>query len=511
VLIEQGRQLSRSLLWQAQRSFFQTRGVEAWWKDVPHYVTNNPTLATAYAAVALGFLRDVAGGADAPPRVDIVELGAGTGRFGYLFLTALCDLWSRSSARRVRFRYAMTDFTESVVSWLRAHPPLRSFVEQGILDFGVFDLERDDRIVLQESGEAIGPRASERPLLVISNYVFDSLPADAFSVEGGRLHEILVTLFSSAPAPAIDDLAFFDRVATTFERRPVPAGAGYYADPWWNEQLARYAQGPDKGTVIFPAAALRCLERLRAFAGGPLLILSADRGASCMEDVYAPGDPPLASHGSISLPVNYHAIGELVRAWGGQVLAPSIRPLHLAIVALLLGEHPTGQEETRLAYHQAIEQRSPDDLFHLRRVLVETCEQLDLDHLLGLVRVSSHDARVFADCLPALYPRVAAAPSWLRRDLVAAVKRAWAQHYPFGERVDLAGKLAAILFECGAHSDALALYRASLDLAGEDARTHWNIGVCCIALGREEEAVRSFARARALDPGFVPAGAISFR
>ena len=61
--------------------------------------------------------------------VTIVELGAGSGRFAYLFLKALTELLAVSGGD-VRFRYVMTDFTETELRFWRGHSSLRPFVER---------------------------------------------------------------------------------------------------------------------------------------------------------------------------------------------------------------------------------------------------------------------------------------------------------------------------------------------------------------------------------------------
>ncbi len=81
-ILEHDVPFSHSLLWDLQREYFETASVTAWsTHTVPLYVTNNPALARAYAAVVAAWLED-AGATDAP--LTIVELGAGPGRIGVL-------------------------------------------------------------------------------------------------------------------------------------------------------------------------------------------------------------------------------------------------------------------------------------------------------------------------------------------------------------------------------------------------------------------------------------------
>ena len=60
-ILEDDVPFSHSLLWELQREYFQAAGVTAWsTHTVPLYVTNNPALARAYAAVVAAWLEDAA-------------------------------------------------------------------------------------------------------------------------------------------------------------------------------------------------------------------------------------------------------------------------------------------------------------------------------------------------------------------------------------------------------------------------------------------------------------------
>src|SRR3954453_22275229 len=85
-ILEHNVPFSHSLLWDLQREYFQTSGVTAWsTHTVPLYVTNNPALARAYAALVAAWLEDSQ--TEAP--VSVVDLGAASGRFTFLLLRQL--------------------------------------------------------------------------------------------------------------------------------------------------------------------------------------------------------------------------------------------------------------------------------------------------------------------------------------------------------------------------------------------------------------------------------------
>lgn len=165
--------LSESPLW--AEGFYERAGIDAWRAGVvPHHVTNNVALATAYARVVVGFLRDTRG----PEPLQIVELGAGSGRFAFLFLRALDALRPGAAVR-----YVMTDVAPSTIAFWRRHPALAPFVRAGRLVFARFDANRD-RVI---SRVTPGPR-----LVVIASYVFSALAQDAFEVTRGRTFELHV-------------------------------------------------------------------------------------------------------------------------------------------------------------------------------------------------------------------------------------------------------------------------------------------------------------------------------
>ena len=121
VTLDEGKPLSKSILWKLQRNFFEGQGIEAWRQGtVPHYITSNPFIASAYAKVVFGFIRDcrvVKGDStndsftplDPSQPIYILELGSGSGRFAYHFLKKFLGFYTRSVLKDTTFKYVMTD------------------------------------------------------------------------------------------------------------------------------------------------------------------------------------------------------------------------------------------------------------------------------------------------------------------------------------------------------------------------------------------------------------------
>ena len=88
-VLDSGRPLSQSVLTRLLRQFYERKGIRAW-DTTPYYVTSNSYIANSYAQMVTGFIKDVIANdqLDREEPVHILELGAGIGQFGYLFMNA---------------------------------------------------------------------------------------------------------------------------------------------------------------------------------------------------------------------------------------------------------------------------------------------------------------------------------------------------------------------------------------------------------------------------------------
>src|SRR5437773_599055 len=95
-------------------------------------------------------------------------------------------IWRRQ--REFYVQRGMRDCSEDLVQSWRENHYLTEFVECGILEFGVLQAgEKIDLSILRKDSLPNGP------LVLIANYVFDSLPQDAFVMNEGKISEALIT------------------------------------------------------------------------------------------------------------------------------------------------------------------------------------------------------------------------------------------------------------------------------------------------------------------------------
>jgi hypothetical protein len=483
------RRLSESPLWTAQRRFYETSGVEAWRTGtVPHHVTNSVALAEAYARVVCAFAQD----ARSREPLHVVELGAGSGRFAFLFLQAL----ARPGRPAPSIRYVMTDVALATIDFWRRHPDFRPFVQAGRLDFARFDAARDTALPLRLARREIAPLTPVERLVVIANYVFSGLPQDAFVSRGGRLYEWLVR---SSPQTRRPD-------GVILEGRPGARATRPYDDDDFNRVLA--TRPSPRGVDLFPVGALRALRALSALARRDALVLVAERPDGSLG--LDPATLGMGRHGAVSFPLDVSALHRWTQPHGGLALTASRRARHLAMAGLLRGRNRRGWTATRAAWRRAMARGGPDALYSRRRALA-TSPRPTLRALLGLLVGSGHDPRVVAETLRPLWPHLPDASAPVRGRLRDIAVGAWRNHYELGEPHDVAFDLGLLLYGVRAWDDARRLFEAALDSHGGDAATWWNLGLCHVALGNPDAALAAFRRARKLAPGLNPAGPVTVK
>ena len=156
---------------------------------------------------------------------------------------------------------------------------------------------------------------------MIANYVFDSLPADAFAVRDGVLEECLVEVG--------------EELELTYTRRPSTPGTT--ATP-----TSTRCSSTTAPTSATPSSRSRASRSARcggcARAGDRLLVLAADKAFSTEEALdYREAPQPARHSGAFSLMVNFHALGLYAQRHGGELLHGGDRHAAIDVGALVFG------------------------------------------------------------------------------------------------------------------------------------------------------------------------------
>jgi tetratricopeptide (TPR) repeat protein len=486
-LLESAVPVSRSRLWRLQRDYFDRTSVAAWGQGpVPLHVTSNPLIARAYVQILLGYFRDLAaaGELDAASPLYVMELGAGSGRFSYLFRRALDELLARSIVHDLRVVLIMTDFVAANVEHWRGREEFSASIAAGNLDFALFDLEHDQSLHLLQSNLTLTPGTPKNPMIFIANYVFDGIPQDVFRIENGVAEEFLAQLQHDGD----------QNFSVEFQRKPI--SPDHYPDPALNNILASFLTR--SGTISMPVAALACLRNLRALSSGRMLLLTADKGYGEATLKANASAPIVAQHGSCSMMVNFAALGQWVRAHGGAEFHPAHAPTALYAAAFAFGLETF--PECNLAYSSAIDHGGPDDFTALPAAAALCGNALSWDQAINLLRLSGWDNQLLPDLLPIFRTQLDTASPEQIAALHQAIEQLDGRYFPIGESHDLAFDLGVLLLQTGAYHAAAAQFHKSQHRFGADASCLINLALCYWRTNRPRDASKILTAGLRCDP-----------
>jgi hypothetical protein len=491
--------LSRSSLWSRQQQFYEEQGASAFFSGaVPSHVTTSAAIAAGYARVIRGLQQDCLRQGDPSAPLYLVELGAGSARLAWKLLGKLEALDQISPTGGPPVRYILTDVAESNLRASMAHPLLRPLIASGRIDFALRDAGASGPLELLASGERLEPGTLRNPLVVLGNYLFDSLEHDFFRVEAGVLQEGRLQ-----PTPAggenVDALTFLLRNSMTVGFRPVQGEA--YEEPEWNRLLEGYRQRLEGATFPFPIGAFRCMEALSQLAQGRWLLLAADKGYFSEEDLRSERRPRIAWHeGCVSFMLNFHAMGTWVEGRGGFWLRGTEVPSRLNVAAWMLGLPQEAVPATRLAFHEAIRTLPPMERHTLVNTLSGSIESQGPEQLLTLLRLSEWEPELIFRLGAQLLGLLRSVPASLRKEFLHAFEQIWRNDYPLRDKEDLAVRLAPLLRQLGCPAEAVDYLERSTALYGERKEALHELGVSLEALGRHNEAREAFEKALAREP-----------
>jgi tetratricopeptide (TPR) repeat protein len=498
-VLEKRRPFCDSLIWRLQQEYFAERGVDAWRQgEVPHYVTSNPTIANSYAEIVLAFWLDRQKLSPQPEPMTICELGAGSARFAFYFLSRLAALCEGANVPPQAFRYVLTDVADANLEFWRRHPNFEPFFADGRLDIARLDMTQPDSLSLQISGDRIEPGSLRHPLVIIANYAFDSIPQDLFHFEDGRTYGCFVSLAVDGDPASLDAAELLAKLQVHYDDEEIVVPP--YAEPWLQRLMADYQRELRDAYVLFPAAGLRCLRTLAEFSTHGALILSADKGNHRMAALDGTPAPNLVRHGSVSLTVNYHAFTHACVEAGGVALVPNSHS-SINVVGLLMLADADRHRETQIAYRRHVQEFGPDSFYSITKHARQTIPQMSAEDILAYLRLSRHDSHQFGRYLPRLMELAPEFDAATRQDVAAAIEFVWEMYFPLGEDLDLANRIAGLLYAMDDHAGALTYFERSMAIYGPDTGTLYNIAACYGLLGESGTAVEVLRKVLEYDGG----------
>mmetsp|Transcript_21957 Transcript_21957/g.36774 ORF Transcript_21957/g.36774 Transcript_21957/m.36774 type:complete len:635 (-) Transcript_21957:213-2117(-) len=532
-VLEDFTQCSKSHLWKLMMSFYERKGPESWSQGiVPHFITCNNFIGKSYVKVLHGFLRD-SFGPNSKMKVDpteplyIIELGAGSGKFSYFMLKALEEMQDVCEFPFSKMCFVMTDFTEKNFTFWQSHPSLKKYFDSGRLDAGIFDAVEDTTIKLWRQGIELGPGSCKNPIIVVANYLFDTLYHDIFQISDGVLKEGLVSVGSKhGEEPDPLDPEIIGRLEN--EYRYVDIDPSYYKDEqgdekyirrvlkWYLEYFKENARG---ASVLLPIGAMRALRQLSFFSNGRALVISGDKGNNNPEQFSGLMDPHIAVHGSFSLMVNYHAVGAWFTNKGGFALHNPQEEASLKVSTFLLCpegtfDHHDADDDfmgdslgaldvsrsthyphMKQAFRDWVDQFGPNDFFVMQKSLKEDLTNPPLRTVVAMLKLGDWDPDVFFKFRDTILMHAPSCGQKLRNDLCRGVPRVWENYFLLDTDKDIAFEIGRFYYGIREYAKALFYYKESTSGVGEHHVTYHNQGLCYYSLKNLPTALEHFERA----------------
>ncbi|MCX6219088.1 hypothetical protein [Spirosoma sp.] len=482
-LIEQKIPFSQSRIWQLQREYFTSAGIDAWRSgQVPHYLTSNPVVGKTYAELVLALLRDLSLKGQHNETVYVLELGAGHGRLCYHFFKHFEKYYEQSAIPLPPFCYVLSDFTESSLDFWRDHPRLQPYLEKGWLDFTLFDVESSNELSLSYTGLTLSVQSFSQPLVVIANYFFDTIPQALFRVTEKKISRAFLTLTTTVDPAGLHPAELIDALELQYDYEEVQTPV-YVDDPAFNDLLEVYREQLLNSHLLLPDTGIRCLERLRKLSRQGLILLTADKGDHHVSSLDYNPEPVLVTHGSFSTSVNYHAIGQYCTSQGGVARFPRHQHEHLDLGCLLFLVNADSYQETLQAYERFVGDYGPDDFFMMKKLIEPHFAAFSYADTLSVLRLSGYDARLFQQMLPRLFEILPTITDNERWNLLLAVPRIWDTYFPLGETEDLAANLGDLLVALNFYQEAILYFELSVYIYGKKADVYYKIALCHCLVG----------------------------
>lgn len=500
IIIEKDQRLSQSALWDLQTAAYCQFGPQAWMgKGVPFYPTSNPYIARQYAQVVIGYLRDCLQ-ENSPTPIDpsktvyLLDLGAGSGRFGYLFLKSLLGFLPILK-KTLKIRYVMTDIAQKNIEFWKGHPYLQPFIEKGILDFAFYShREHEKPIELLISGDVLSSSTLTNPLILIGNYFFDTIPQDLFLAKEGEMLEGRISLrMDETPQTKKlnpNDPAVINHLKTSFDYVPIADIDAYYPDSKeLSPILKSYAKRFDNIPILFPVGAFQAIKYFTQLSQGRFLLLAGDQGRCTEKQLEDFKEPYIAKHGSFSIPVNYHAIEKYFRSQQGVTMITTHPQPTFVVTASILGGQKENYLETAYAFRNHIDFFEPNDYFLLLDYTEKEWLLPDLEAMLLLIKLGNWDPVNFHFFFERIMKELPKASKQAKENLGQTIHCVWENFFPINmEEASFVMNLGVIFFAMARYEEALIYFERALKLKEGDPLILGNMSVCYDKLGKPDLA-----------------------
>lgn len=503
-IVQKMTRFDQSIIWSLLHRFYMEAGPEAWSnKIVPQRSTSNAFCADTYASIVATFFKELAAEGNSEPPI-IIELGGGSGRFAWQFLNRLFNYHFSDDDPCPQFTYLLTDgATKNIEAW-KQKERFTPLVESGVLEFAHLLIEPDP-IIRKGDGDIKPQDLTDRPVIIIANYLFDSIASNMVRVKNNQIEQVFVQTDSTDRKFLKKPITSFQSITERFESRPIegePTGHAII-----DAALRRYAEMPGDFHVVVPQI---CLEFVENFLDRdtPMLLLAGDLAYSDPSEFEL--ESPLIFDTYFAHHTNLHLFGELFGAYGGVMQSQRHKDANFSCSLFSM----PGKEKwevlplprTRETANALLKDFNPYDAHEIIELIENTAEDMSIRQAMALIRFSKFDPDVAAACIPHLLFNIEQGEEEIDRpQFYETFMEAFRAYFPDGSETHFDCGIAQLFMRLEYHAQALQLIDHSIREFGKNAPRLFALSLALLNLGDEAKAEIVVREAAKLDPQFAPA------
>lgn len=507
MLLQDFTPVSTSKLWDLQAGFYMQQGPEAWSEQrVPQGSTANCFTADTYAAIVAELLHDLAN-QGCEQELLIIELGGGNGRFAWQFMQRLMHYHlSEDEAETLPgFQYLLTDGAEkNLTSWQQS-ARFKSLTEQGLLAFGTLMVNADP-VIHTIDGELRPQDLRDRPVVLIANYLFDSLPIDVYRIKDQQLHRQLVSLSTDDESLIEGRPRSFENLQADFKSEPIDApGTG---DELMDSIIMDYTEFVEDFCVPVPVESFKFLHTFLD-REAPLLLLTGDLAYSEPDEF--PPEHPFIFDSYMAHYSNFHLFEELFVRSGGNVQLQRQKDIDFCAGAFFYPGPTIGDEipyfpATMRGARLQLEEFNPYDAHEINELMEETIEEASFRQVFAWLRFARFDPKIAQACLPLLFAEIQRDDEELDKDQLYQIYReSYSLFFPDGSEVTFDYGVVQLLLAIHYDNEALEVIEASLQEFGRKPARLYVYALVLLRLQRKAEAKQVLQEALAEEADYGPA------
>jgi tetratricopeptide (TPR) repeat protein len=510
-LLQDYTRFGHSAIWQLAEDYYANQSIDAW-KQIPFFITGSMNIADAYSDFILGYWQDLP---DHMP-LTVVELSTGSGRLSFLLLKLLSEKLVRYPQLQNRpFKYVMTDFTRNNVEFWMNHANFQPYIEQGMLDFALFNPMTDTQFDLLIQEQPLRDTA----IVGIANYTLDALPSDYFQVREHNLHtcEMALHLELECNHDILPNVIELKHIKPEFYYQQT--NPKHYPHALWNSLLAKQGQQYFNASFFFPYGGLAALEVLKSSSNGEMTLMSSDKGyvqRECNVGLY---DPSWSMHdGVFSTMANYDVIMDWFTLQGGTTYSSvTDSSLSLETVVCTISQHHTQSADAEHPLNQGqLAQAAYQHLYRTNTICGlwdwmiagtnleptgdATKDKKMVRQLLSCLRISLCDPYTMADIATILAQLTDHISYYARKDITRYMTRALELYYPFSGEPILPYKLAVLFMCLGDYPMVIELCNHAIKTSRTEPRVFALLGRSYENLMHYDKAIDYYRVAVSLDP-----------